>query len=933
MADKAPRRISSASRRATTHPPLGREDELSQLIERLGHGRLVTLVGPPAIGKTTLAVAVAAAVHDGVLQGMRDVFFIDLAGALSLDDVEARLVRGLRRARPGRSPLSEGHRWVNTLAERGPSLVILDECESVLQHVADVCAVILDEAPAATVLATSRERLDISDEVVLALGPLETPPVDERDPTIIAATAAVRLLVRTAAAIGGVASFEQTDMPVLGDLARRLEGIPLGLELCAARFSTLSPRQMLDRLARGDLSSSSRRGRHRSLDDAIRASWDLLEQPLRSVLMEVSLFDGSFTLEMAEAIVAAPQGLDVATALLRLRDKSLVQVERSGAVHFRLLAMVRAFARAELGAAAHASEARRRFAEHVVQLAEVAAKSSSPALALEELSPDLVSVVESEIEGEGPTVLALRGLVALAVLFRLRDASARFERLARRALELEPAGGASPSGHEAARDHLRLRIRVMTERADALAMVLRTDEGIEQAIEAKRLAASSLDAEIEIGAELALAGLLARAGRIDEARAIVRDANAKATSSGSATLRLAVLATGLRTDWVGGTIAVCLDVATQGLALAERARDAVSACAFRFRMASTYMAAGRFDDAERLLRKTTAEAERLGLVIQAVQARAFVANVALAKGDFALARGLLEASVDENARLGRGRSELWGRSYLGVLELLDGDEHVARERLEEASADADPREPIWLLVFLFGALAGSELASLLLAEGLEAARSRLEPRTWRALDRAAGAVAVLARGRSAVIASGDGKRVDTDQLRSIATDLRAETPDLPPAYAFDLALVACVVERKAAFHAANHAPRSASVEPSFGHLRVGPGARWFEVDGAKREALSGSPTSRRLLLRFMVAHRDAPGRGVTFGELREAAWPGDKSRPDAAANRLYVAITRLRDRGLRGLIVREDDGWLIHSGVAVAWISDDLTSTGEGGAR
>ena len=141
---------------------------------------------------------------------------------------------------------------------------------------------------------------------------------------------------------------------------------------------------------------------------------------------------------------------------------------------------------------------------------------------------------------------------------------------------------------------------------------------------------------------------------------------------------------------------------------------------------------------------------------------------------------------------------------------------------------------------------------------------------------------------------------------------------LPSAYKFDFYVVERVLEQLADRFASSNQGATEMVELRVTKLRIGPDARWFALDQNERVSLDGSPTGRRLLQRLLKAHHETPGQGIGFEVLREAAWPGDKCKPDSAANRLYVALTRLRDRGLRGIVVRREDGWLLAPEVEVA---------------
>jgi predicted ATPase len=337
---------------------IGRDREMSLVSERLAKRRLVTLIGPAGIGKTTLAMAAADVAGPGYELG---VHVVDLTRVDSSDGVAGAIANQL-----GFSAFED---LLITPAEQ-PALVVIDNCEHVTAAAADAIAALLDACKAPTVLATSRSPLDLPDESLVVLGPLALPPANTADTD----NDAVRLFLERAADAGATIGDDQLD--AVAAVCRHLDGVPLAIELAAAQTRTMQPVEILSRLGEGVevLARPRFRGdqRHRSLGATIEWSYRLLRPELAELFERLGVFAGPFTAEMAVA-VGGDVGLDAtaaADALRELVDASLVAAEASGdATQFRLLEMVRSCAVQRLRARGCEDEARRRLADHVVAAA------------------------------------------------------------------------------------------------------------------------------------------------------------------------------------------------------------------------------------------------------------------------------------------------------------------------------------------------------------------------------------------------------------------------------------------------------------------------------------------------------------------------------------------------------------------------------------
>jgi non-specific serine/threonine protein kinase len=355
---------------------IGREAELAEVRALVGGSRLVTLTGAGGAGKTRLGLQAADGLADGTGDG---VWFVDLAPLGDPDLVAATVadVLGVHRE-PGR-PVADT--LVEAVGERS-LLVLLDNCEHVLDACAKLADALLRGCPNLALLATSREPLGVDGERVYRVPSLGT-PADGDDADAIRASEAVRLLEDRAAAHGVALAWDEETASVIGRVCRRLDGIPLALELAAARLRMMPPVELEARLdARFAILTGGSRAaqpRQQTLRAMVDWSWELLTGPERAVLARLSVFAGGFGLAAAEAVAASddvpPE--EVAAHLGALVDKSLVQFGDTGAGlgRYRLLETVRQYAAGRLDALgpAVADAVRTVHRDYYLALAEAAA--------------------------------------------------------------------------------------------------------------------------------------------------------------------------------------------------------------------------------------------------------------------------------------------------------------------------------------------------------------------------------------------------------------------------------------------------------------------------------------------------------------------------------------------------------------------------------
>lgn len=313
---------------------VGRTREISYLGELLDRHRLVTVTGAGGSGKTRLAIEAASAL-DG------DTGWVDLAPAHD-PDLVAEHVAATLGVRQEAGVATEG-RLLDALQGRA-LLLVLDNCEHLLHPVATLAEKLLQGCPALRILATSREALGVGGEVAWLLPVLSLPAPDAVTPESLAGSEAVELFVRRARDVQPSFCLHLDNAGAVGEICRRLDGLPLAIELAAARVQVLSPDQIASRLHdRFRLLTTRSRAvlpRHRTLHEVIAWSYDQLDAPEGQALRALSVFVGGFSLEAAEAVCAT----DVLDLLSTLAAKSLLMVETGQReARYRLLETVRQF--------------------------------------------------------------------------------------------------------------------------------------------------------------------------------------------------------------------------------------------------------------------------------------------------------------------------------------------------------------------------------------------------------------------------------------------------------------------------------------------------------------------------------------------------------------------------------------------------------------
>jgi predicted ATPase/DNA-binding SARP family transcriptional activator len=351
---------------------IGRERELAGVAAALGEVRTVTLTGVGGVGKTRLALQVAAEARPKFRDGA---WWCELAPIRDRDGV-TEAVAALFSVTPRAAETVE--EAVVEFLRHKELLLVLDNCEHLLEPVAHLVNTLERSCPRLVVLATSREGLGVDGERILATPSLSAPSADAAPQRMMEADA-VRLFVERAAA--AAAGFELSDenAAAVGQVCRRLDGVPLAIELAAARVPAMTPAELAERLDRRfQVLAGGRRGaveRHQTLRAAIDWSYDLLSESEQRLLARLAVFAGGCTLDAAEA-VCGDDGIDrdlVFESLARLVAGSLVVAENQGSrTRYRLLETIRQYGEERLGDAGEADTLRSRHAGHYAAFAEQA---------------------------------------------------------------------------------------------------------------------------------------------------------------------------------------------------------------------------------------------------------------------------------------------------------------------------------------------------------------------------------------------------------------------------------------------------------------------------------------------------------------------------------------------------------------------------------
>jgi predicted ATPase len=858
--------------RTSLAPLIGRDDVIARVQAELAAGaRIVTLTGPPGIGKTR----VAAACFERLSSEYADeggAWFSELSHVKTEKELAFAALTALGN-RVQVEHLAEQdieERMVDGLVDAGRTLLVLDNFEQIV-FAAPLIERWCRAAPELAVLVTSRERLAIEGEVVIELGPLACPREDD-DPGVIALSDAVRLFVKRAHDAGQIV---QADAQALGAIVRRLEGIPLAIELAAARTRVLSLGELSARLAVDHkiLQHVTRRveSRHSTLASAIGWSWSLLTPTEQLALARCSVFAGSFSAEAAEKVIGASDSLELIGAL---RDKSLLHSTDDG--RLALYVSIRDYASTRL-CELEAEEPVATRIRHARVFAEMARRFN-----------ETRSLLGPAPEPGAHLALRREKEEIVAALMFVRDLPTSEEHALLRAPLAIAAALLHALPGEACVVELSRALAALGERSAEAAHVLLQ----------RQLVYASLGRHEERLADLEALATLPSAPR------------------GYALVALAYRGIQLRFRGFAREAWASHVEAAEQLRGADFPRLSAmnEACIGRLAGDLGELSAARLHN-ERAIELAEAAADSwLGAL-----ALANLAQIEQEEGHFERANELLADAVGRLRRGGEEHYEAIYASVCGDLFFEWGKHDVARRWYAEGF-----RFFRNLMAHRQTAIAHAAAAALEAHDG-----DFVRPRELVGIARHS-----ASRARNRVVDVIVGIHAATVELICAAERERARAVDAMGAKLQawsrpddeDGAVVSASLDARFALRMAKRAlERARSCTPGRATPRtlvVAKDGRWFQVDDGPRAELGRRGPPRRILLALCARHAKHPNEGIKLSDLVGVGWPGERLLFGAASTRVRVAIALLRQLGLRSVLMTRDDGYLLDSAARVT-VRDD----------
>ena len=853
-----PKARGRAAPRTALSPLIGRDALLVRVAAELGSGtRLLTVTGPPGIGKTRFATACLEQFAPDVAG---HAWFCDLSQVKTEKELRFAVLTLLSEQANGEQleQVADDEveaRVVSALSDAGRALLVLDNFEQIV-----FAAPAVDRwcrtAPSLSVLVTSRERLAVDGEVVIELAPLAC-PIEGDDVTTVAESDAVRLFVKRARDAGGVIG---DDHRALGAIVRRLDGIPLAIELAAARTRLLSVGELAQRLASGNdvLARVIRRAesRHSTLASAIEWSWSLLSPEEQSALARCSVFAGSFTLEAAERIVG--EGARAIELIAALRDKSLVHATADN--RLGLYVSIRDYALGKLCEMSPEEPDATRLA-HARSFAEMARRfKASRSLQDTAPEPGLHAKLRCEKENLTAALSFVRGLATTEETALLQADLA----VAIALLSALPA--------EACAAELSSALEVL---------------GASHPVDA---------ASILITRQSVLTSL----GRYSES---LRDLDAIVAIPGipRGFALLALVYKGIQTRYQGfakeawaNHADVRPELETAGL---PRLRTMNEACMGRLMCDLRDFASARTYNERALALSDDAGDSWLGAL-----ALANLAQVAQEEQHFERARELLVTALERLRNAGELQYEAIYSTACGDLFFEWGNHDVARRWY-----DTGTRLLGSFMAHRQTALLRAASAALEAHDGDIVRAQRLLEIARRSASRGLNRLVDLVVDIHAI--SVDVGVADERSIHAVVAEAEKKIARLTSEDDPRAALTATSFDARFALRMARRAVERA--HPTYLRtLRLARGGRWFEVEGARVD-LGRRGALRRILVALAERHAASPARGIGQEELVAAGWPGERVLVDAGATRVRVAIATLRRLGLRSMLLTRDDGYVI----------------------
>lgn len=870
---------------------IGRRREQELLLAELERGAaLLTISGPSGLGKTRLARQ-AAQQAARFFEREGGAWFCDLTQSRTTADVEMEVARVLG------VPQLYGEELMRAIGKRGRMLLVLDNFDSVASTLGERLGPWIDHCLNLQIIGTSIVPAGLLGESHLPLGPL----TDED---------AVELYLERAKRASIEYTIPKGEEALVEDLVRRLDRIPLAIELASARIRVLSPRALLSRLdERLELLRGGVPGRHASLEEALSLTWSLLNAQEKLLLSRVSLQPNGFGLEVARACLHEATESEVLELLDGLRSKALLQGQEGEHPRFFLFESVQLFARQILDSQGDEDEAYR------AQRSALNQQAAGWAAAIE--SPKVLSAL-AWFRAESPNLVAILH----------RDSQAEPAQALRAGLPLLPPferEGFPPGFFPT----LELVLRTAREADDplAIARVLLT-MGKARRHHGQESAASELLRE---GLELARgadAPALTGEFHLELSRRLVVPASTVAQE--------AHLGEALRISREHGLPALESAVLVQqGVSLIRR--GSVHEAAERFWGAVELVRAhelrwhrsaalrhygvglgmlGRVAESRSFLEEALERSRALGSGVEESYILVNLAGVEIAAGDLEEAERYAREGLERSRRLSSYHGEASSLASLGVIALYRDDPKLALQHLRSNKAIREEHDDALNVAMGSLYLSIAEAKSISLEKGRQTLRRGSEfllaneiLQDYSSFEIVGALLDVLEAQALRATAAGRAEEL-VRQANQTLIAAREGPASKENAFAV-IRLLELELERWGGSPEEERQP--AQLPP----IRVGPDGEWFELPGRERVELRRRVALRRLFAALVRGRRERPGEGLAPHQLFEAGWPEVEIQAEAALRRVYIAIWTLRDLGLAELILNQTDGYLLDEHVPI----------------
>jgi predicted ATPase len=872
-------------------PFIGRQQDLLALDNIVQQSPMVTVMGPPGMGKTRISIEYLSSLTSEKAPG--GAWFCDLSDVFDEEGLRGAVAKIFSLKHTTSAAISE------ELITRGRVVLVLDNFEQLTKH-APLLSDWLRDAPGLRLLVTSRERLWIPEESIFDLRPLSLP--EPGADFSLEQSEAAQLFFSRAKALNQTIDLDGANKDLLIEIVRRLDGIPLAIELCASRCRLLSLREINESLSeRFSLLSSRFIGlprRQQTLSQAIDWSWELLSLQERAAFCQCSLFEGGFSIEAARFVWRLPDGdLSPIELIESLCDKSLLYrynpQDGLGAARFGMYQSIKEYAAARL-------EDRRsleqRHADFFLQLtAQVEEQKIDGELRkrLERDAENLLAGVRRAMErGERDTALRLLRLLSHAGLSKVPPS--RFMPLMEKAVSeatVEPALLASCLNrlglyqsilqrHEEGLCQLKSALSIAESLSNTSLMeeilynigqvmvVLYHPDAEESLLRARQSARQSKNQRIELVSQGYLITLYINIGRLNEAQQLLQEPC------------LAPPADELIKLWSVARLAIARGDHEQSEQLTERVLKIYSERAYQRGVMLCMFHFGHIKQDQ-------------GRPSEAAQQ--YLRALEIAEG------------------LHEPRAEGLSYGFLGISSLLAQDLVTARRHLLRATSLLSSTSDSAYYGLFTGHLA---VVCFLQGKSLEAEGH------LHAANASFSRLYVPLFSRCLKLCSLFALSNDDERLQQeIQEQLTAPCPG-------GLTLIECSPEARALLALLKGSRRETipikdEPQPAQHTIQIEERGRWFLMPGAERVSLATRKPLGRMLRALAEARLQKPGSVLSPRRLIEATWPGETIEATSGKNRLYSTLKMLRNIGLREVILQQDDGYLLDPRRAILFVVEE----------